>query len=81
MGPDNVVGLDVRYRSPVDTVLAFPADPRGAITIVDLRLAYRVFGTIVQAKVSNLLQAAYVDVMERNRGAPRSVLLTAYRTM
>lgn len=46
-----------------------------------LRLAYRLFGTIVQAKVSNLLQAGYVHVMERNRGAPRAFLFSAYRTM
>ena len=80
-GLGGLMGLDVRYRSRVDSVLAFPKDPRGAITVVDLRLGYRLFGTIVQAKVSNLLQAAYVDVMERNRGAPRSILFSAYRTM
>lgn len=74
-------GLDVRYRSRIDEVLVYPLDPRGPITIVDLRLGYRVFGTGVQAKVSNLFQAAYVDVMERNRGAPRSFLFSAYRTM
>ena len=80
-GLGGLVGLDVRYRSRVDSVLAYPSDPRGAITIVDLRLGYRVLGTIVQAKVSNLLQAAYVDVMEKNRGAPRQFLFSAYRTM
>jgi outer membrane receptor for ferrienterochelin and colicins len=80
-GLGGLVGVDVRYRSRVDTVLAYPGDPRGSITIVDLRLGYRVLGTIVQAKVANLLQAAYVDVMEKNRGAPRSFLVTAYRTM
>ncbi len=80
-GLRGLVGIDVRYRSRVDAVLAYPADPRGSITIVDLRLAYRVLGTVVQAKVSNLLQAAYVDIMERNRGAPRSLLFSAYRTM
>jgi outer membrane receptor for ferrienterochelin and colicins len=76
-----LASLDVRYRSRVANVLAYPLDPRGAITLVDLRLGYRVLGTVVQAKVSNLLQAAYVDVMERNRGAPRAFLLTVYRTM
>ena len=80
-GLRGLVGVDVRYRSRVDAVLAYPADARGAITVVDLRLAYRVLGTVVQAKVSNLLQAAYVDVMEKNRGAPRSFLFSAYRTM
>ena len=80
-GLGGLVGLDVRYRSRVDSVLAYPQDPRGAITIVDLRLGYRVVGTVFQAKVSNLLQATYVDVMEKNRGAPRSFLFSAYRTM
>lgn len=80
-GFEGLVAVDVRYRSRVDAVLAYPNDPRGAITVVDLRLAYRVLGTVVQAKVSNLLQAAYVDVMEKNRGAPRSFLFSAYRTM
>ncbi len=80
-GLGGLVGLDVRYRSRVDTVLAYPGDRRGPITIVDLRLGYRVLGTIIQAKASNLLQAAYVDVMEKNRGAPRSFLFSAYRTM
>jgi outer membrane receptor protein involved in Fe transport len=80
-GVRGLVGLDLRFRSRVDVVLVYPRDPRGSITTVDLRLAYRLFGTIVQAKVSNLLQAVYVDVMERNRGAPRSFLFSAYRTM
>ncbi len=80
-GLGGLVGIDVRYRSRVDAVLAYPGDPRGPITIVDLRLSYRVLGTVVQAKVSNLLQADYVDVMEQNRGAPRSFLFSAYRTM
>ena len=80
-GLGGLVAIDVRYRSRVDAVLAYPRDPRGPITIVDLRLGYRVLGTIVQAKVANLLQAAYVDVMEQNRGAPRSFLFSAYRTM
>jgi outer membrane receptor for ferrienterochelin and colicins len=80
-GPGNVLGLDVRYRSRVERVLAFPLEPPGAFTIVDLRLGYRLLGTIVQAKVSNLLQATYVDVLEHNRGAPRSVLFTAIRDM
>ena len=79
-GLGGLVGLDVRYRSRVDTVLAYPGDRRGPITIVDLRLGYRVLGTTIQAKASNLLQAAYVDVMEKNRGAPRSFLFSASRT-
>jgi outer membrane cobalamin receptor len=73
-------GLDLRYRSRVQQVLEFPADPRTAITIVDLRFAFRVAKTMMLAKVSNLLQAKYVDVMERNQGAPRSFLLTGMAT-
>ena len=75
-----LVGVDVRYRSRVQTVLQFPTDPRGHITVVDLRLGYRVAGVAVQAKVTNLFQTFYVDVMERNPGAPRNLSLTAYRT-
>jgi outer membrane cobalamin receptor len=75
-----LVGLDVRYRSRIQEVLQYPLDPRGNITVVDLRLGYRVAGVAVQAKVTNLFQAFYVDVMERNPGAPRNVSLTAYRT-
>lgn len=75
-----LVGLDVRYRSRVQTVLQFPTDPRKHITVVDLRLGYRVAGVAVQAKVTNLFQTFYVDVMERNPGAPRNLSLTAYRT-
>ena len=75
-----LAAVDVRYRSRVQEVLAYPLDPRGAITVVDLRLAYRVLGTIVQAKAANLFQARYVDVMERNLGAPRSLMLTAQRS-
>jgi len=75
-----LVGLDARYRSRVQQVLAFPLDPRGDITVVDLRLGYRLFDTIFQAKVSNLTQSHYVDVMERTPGAPRSVMITAVRS-
>jgi outer membrane receptor protein involved in Fe transport len=74
-----LMGVDVRYRSRVQQVLAFPLDPRTDITLVDLRLGYRLFDTLVQAKISNLLQAKYVDVMERTPGAPRNVLVTALR--
>ncbi len=75
-----LLGLDCRYRSRVEQVLAFPLDSRSAITLVDLRLGYRVLGAIVQAKVANLLQSDYVDVMERNLGPPRNILLTAFRS-
>jgi len=71
--------VDLRWRSRVEQVLAYPLDPRGAITLVDLRAAYRILGTVVQAKVGNLFQKVYPDVQERVPGAPRSVSLTLYR--
>lgn len=72
-----LAGLDVQYRSRVEQVLEYPLDPRGDITTVDLRFGARVRGVTLYARVSNLLQAKYVDVMERNQGAPRSLLLSA----
>ncbi len=74
-----LVGLDVRFRSRVQQVLQYPLDPRGSITVVDLRVGYRLAGVGIQAKVTNLFQAFYVDVQERNPGAPRNVSLTAFR--
>ncbi len=74
-----LAGVDVRYRSRVQRVLAYPLDPRGSSTVVDLRLAYAISGTTLQARISNLFQARYVDVQERNQGAPRSIMLTASR--
>jgi len=75
-----LAGIDLRWRSRVDEVLAYPLDPRGDITVVDLRLAYRLLGTVLQAKVTNLFQNVYPDVQERVPGAPRSLSLTLYRT-
>lgn len=75
-----LVGIDMRYRSRVQRVLAYPLDPRGSSTVVDLRLAYAIAGTTLQARVSNVFQARYVDVQERNPGAPRSLMLTASRS-
>ncbi len=72
-----LAGVDVQYRSRVEQVLEYPLDPRGDITTVALRFGARVKGVLFAAQVSNLLQAKYVDVMERNQGAPRSVLVTA----
>ncbi len=72
-----LAGLDVRYRSRVEQVLEYPLDPRGDITTVDFRLGARLRGVTLSARVANLLQAKYVDVMERNLGAPRSLQLTA----
>ena len=74
-----LVGVDMRFRSRVQEVLQYPLDPRGTITVVDLRVGYRVAGVALQAKVTNLFQSFYVDVMEKNPGAPRNVSLTAYR--
>ena len=71
-----LAGVDVRYRSRLEEVLLYPLDPRGDITLVDLRLGFRVKSIAFLAKVSNLLQARYVDVLERNEGAPRSLLVT-----
>ena len=77
--PQGLFDLDLRWRSRVEQVLAYPLDPRGAIALVDLRAAYRILGTVVQAKVGNLFQDVYPDVQERVPGAPRSVSLTLYR--
>ena len=74
-----LLGVDLRFRSRVQQVLQYPLDPRSAITVFDLRMAYRVAGVALQAKVSNLFQTFYVDVQERNPGAPRQLSLTAYR--
>jgi outer membrane receptor for ferrienterochelin and colicins len=74
-----LVGLDLRFRSRVQEVLQYPFDPRRAITVFDLRVGYRVAGVALQAKVTNLFQTFYVDVMEKNPGAPRNLSLTAYR--
>lgn len=74
-----LVDVDVRYRSRVQQVLVYPLDRRGPVTLVDVRVGYRVAGMALQAKVTNLFQTFYVDVMEKNPGAPRSMSVTAYR--
>jgi outer membrane cobalamin receptor len=74
-----LLGMDVQFRSKPDTVLVYPLDPRKAITLLDLRLAYRVLGTGLQLKVTNLLQSRYTNIQERTPGAPRNISLTAYR--
>jgi outer membrane cobalamin receptor len=76
-----LAGVDVRYRSRLQQVLEYPLDPRGDITVVDLRLGARIKGVTFLARVSNLLQARYVDVMERTQGAPRSLVITAMTGM
>jgi len=75
-----LAGVDLRWRSRVDEVLAYPIDPRGDITTVDLRLAYRLFGAVLQAKASNVFQKVYADVQERVPGAPRTLSLAVYAT-
>ena len=72
-----LAGVDVRYRSRVESVLLYPLDPRSDITIVDARLGFRIRRTSVLVKIANLFQRRYVDVLERTEGAPRSLLVTA----
>jgi outer membrane receptor protein involved in Fe transport len=70
------VAIDVQYRSRIETVLQFPLDDRTAITLVGLRLAYQFRNFNVMAKITNLLQAQYVDVMEHTVGMPRNLIVT-----
>jgi outer membrane cobalamin receptor len=70
-------GVDVRYRSAVEEVLAYPLDPRQNIVVFDLRLDYRLVGVLWQLKLSNLFNTFYTNVLERNPGAPRMIGLTA----
>lgn len=72
-----LAGVDVRYRSRVEEVLAYPLDPRSDVTVVDLRFGYRAFNLLWQLKVANIFNQFYVDVQERNPGAPRSIGITA----
>jgi len=76
-----LIGVDYRFRSRVEAVLAYPLDTRTDINIVDLRLGYRALGTYFMAKVSNLFQESYVDVKERNLGPTRNVTLSIYRPL
>ncbi len=70
------IGVDLRYRSKVEQVLAFPLDPRSAIALVDVRFGYELLGVELRAKVANLFQNEYVDVQERNPGQTRSFFLS-----
>jgi hypothetical protein len=76
-----LMGADVQYRSRIERVEVYETDPRAPITLVDLRMGYRVRGVILQAKASNIFQARYVDVLERIPGAPRSILFTAVKEL
>jgi iron complex outermembrane receptor protein len=71
------LGVDVRYRSRIPEVLAYPLDPRGDATVVDFRAAYNFFNVTWQMKVGNVFNTFYVDVQERIPSAPRSLTLTA----
>jgi len=71
-----LVAVDFLFRSEVEAVLAYPLDPRGPISVVDLRLAYQFGNWVVMAKIANLLQSEYVDIQERNPGASRMLRLT-----
>lgn len=72
--------LDGLYRSRIAQVLLYPLDPRGDIGLLGARLARQVGGWDVQGKVTNLLQARYVDVQERTPGAPRRFLVSVTRS-
>jgi len=72
----DLIAVDYLFRSEVEAVLAYPLDPRGSISVVDLRLAYRIGNWVVMGKVANLLQSEYVDIQERNPGASRLFRLT-----
>jgi outer membrane receptor protein involved in Fe transport len=72
-----LAGVDLRYRSRPAVVLEDPVEPRSNITVVDARLGYHIWHTILQLKAANLLQARYVDVLEHYYGAPRSLQMTA----
>jgi iron complex outermembrane receptor protein len=70
-------GVDVRYRSRIPEVIAYPLDPRGDATVVDFRAAYNFFNVTWQMRVGNVFNTFFVDVQERIPSAPRSLTLTA----
>jgi vitamin B12 transporter len=73
-----LAAVDVRYRSRVEEVIAYPLDPRGNIFTLDARGAYQVLGLTLQAGVRNLFNTFYTDVQERSPGAPRQWSLGVY---
>ncbi len=75
-GWTDLIALDLLHRSEPETVIRYPNDERGPVTLLDLRLKVRIKDMDVQTKVANLLQAEYVDVQERNPGASRSFRVT-----
>jgi len=72
----DLLAVDYLFRSKVEEVLAYPLDPRGAVSVFDLRLTYQIGSWVLMGKVSNLFQAEYVDIQERNPGASRLFRLT-----
>ena len=70
------LAVDFLFRSEVEAVLAYPLDPRGPISVVDVRLAYQFGNWVVMGKIANVLQSEYVDIQERNPGASRMFRLT-----
>jgi outer membrane receptor for ferrienterochelin and colicins len=72
----DLLSVDYLYRSKVEEVLAYPLDPRGPVSVFDLRLTYQIGSWVLMGKVSNLFQAEYVDIQERNPGASRLFRLT-----
>jgi outer membrane cobalamin receptor len=77
LGP---VGVDLQHRTEPERVLAYPLDPREDITLVGLRLGFRVKYLSGQLRVNNLFQETYVNVQERNLGPSRSIQLTLQST-
>lgn len=70
-------GVDLKFRTAVEAVLAYPLDPRQDMFTVDLRGEYRLVGVLWQVKLTNLFNTFYTDVLERNPSAPRSLGLSA----
>jgi outer membrane receptor protein involved in Fe transport len=73
-----LAAVDVRYRSRVEEVIAYPLDPRGNIFTLDVRGAYQALGLTFLAGVRNLFNTFYTDVQERSPGAPRQWSLGIY---
>jgi len=73
-----LAAVDVRYRTRVEEVIAYPLDPRADIFTLDLRGAYRAFGLTFLGGIRNLFNTFYTDVQERSPGAPRQWSLGVY---
>lgn len=73
-----LAAVDVRFRSRVEEVIAYPLDTRSDIFTLDLRGAYRAFGLTFLGAVRNVFNTFYTDVQERSPGAPRQWSLGVY---